>query len=115
VGKDVEHNVLYIDQGRDSPWLLATTLRSERAHWIAGSPPTGRFACLAQTRYRQAPEACEVEVHDDGTLDVRFATGQRAVTPGQSLVLYDAQVCLGGAVIATTDAPVDYMQHGQAA
>jgi len=115
VGKDVEHNILYVDQGRESPWLLATALRSESAHWIAGSPPARRFACMAQTRYRQEAQACDVEVRDDGTLDVRFAVGQRAVTPGQSLVLYDAQVCLGGAVIATTDTPVDYMQRGQAA
>ena len=64
------------------------------------------FACTAQTRYRQPDEPCTVSVLDDGTLAVQFERAQRAVTPGQSLVLYDGEVCLGGAVIATTDAPV---------
>ncbi|MEI2455191.1 MULTISPECIES: tRNA 2-thiouridine(34) synthase MnmA [Lysobacter] len=105
VGKDVAGNVLYVDQGSDSPWLRSQTLWSEAAHWIDGSPPSRRFACTAQTRYRQPDQACEVEVLDDGRLRVRFAEPQRAVTPGQSLVLYDGEACLGGAVIAATDAP----------
>lgn len=105
VGKDLARNLLYVDQGHDSPWLQSTTLLSEAAHWIAGAPPAPRFACTAQTRYRQADEPCEVEVRDDGSLRVRFARPQRAVTPGQSVVLYDGDACLGGAVIASTDAP----------
>ena len=60
VGKDVAHNVLYVDQGADSPWLHSQTLWSEAAHWIAGAPPARRFTCTAQTRYRQPDEACEV-------------------------------------------------------
>ena len=106
VGKDIERNVLYVDQGHDSPWLQSATLRSEPAHWIAGQPPAKRFSCTAQTRYRQPDEACEVEVLDDGSLLVTFSRPQRAVTPGQSLVLYDGDVCLGGAIILSTDAPV---------
>lgn len=105
VAKDVTRNILYVDQGHDSPWLQSTTLRSETAHWIAGSPHAQRFTCTAQTRYRQPDEACEVTVLDDGSLDVTFARPQRAVTPGQSLVLYDGDHCLGGAVIASTNAP----------
>src|SRR3546814_1531031 len=70
---------------------------------------------LAQARYRQHPEACTVEVRDDGSLRVRFARNQRAVTPGQSLVLYDGERCLGGAVIAATDAPLERRQQEQAA
>jgi tRNA-uridine 2-sulfurtransferase len=115
VGKDVADNVLYVDQGADSPWLRSETLWSEGAHWIAGSPPASRFACTAQTRYRQADEACEVDVREDGTLAVRFARPQRAVTPGQSLVLYDGDVCLGGAVIAATDAPLEERLKARAA
>ena len=115
VGKDVERNILYVDQGSGSPWLQSTALRSEAAHWITGSAPATRFACSAQTRYRQQAEACDVQVCDDGSLAVRFARGQRAVTPGQSLVLYDDEVCLGGAVIASTDAPLELAQRGQAA
>ncbi|QGW65300.1 tRNA 2-thiouridine(34) synthase MnmA [Lysobacter soli] len=115
VGKDVGENVLYVDQGSDSPWLHSQALWSEAAHWIAGSPPAKRFECTAQTRYRQADEACEVDVRDDGTLSVRFARAQRAVTPGQSLVLYDGDVCLGGAVIAATDAPLEERLKARAA
>ncbi|HRO63785.1 tRNA 2-thiouridine(34) synthase MnmA [Thermomonas sp.] len=105
VGKDVERNVLYVDQGHDSPWLLSRSLRTGVAHWVAGAAPSRRFSCTAQTRYRQPDQACEVEVQDDGTLTVRFTQPQRAVTPGQALVLYAGDNCLGGAVIASTDAP----------
>jgi tRNA-uridine 2-sulfurtransferase len=115
VGKDVDRNILYVDQGSDSHWLQSTTLRSEAAHWVAGAAPAARFSCQAQTRYRQQAEPCEVRVCDDGSLDVRFTRGQRAVTPGQSLVLYDDDVCLGGAVIAATDAPLELAQRGRAA
>jgi tRNA-uridine 2-sulfurtransferase len=127
VGKDVPGNVLIVDQGTDSPYLFSTRLWTEPAHWISGRPPDGhasgghalgdhaaghhapdeRFACTAQTRYRQPDEPCEVEVSADGGLAVRFDRPQRAVTPGQSLVLYQGEVCLGGAVIASTDAPLD--------
>ncbi|MES2859788.1 MAG: tRNA 2-thiouridine(34) synthase MnmA [Pseudomonadota bacterium] len=113
VGKDVERNILYVDQGHDSRWLYSTTLRSEPMHWIGGVPPAQRFECGAQTRYRQPDEACTVEVAGDGCLRVRFARPQRAVTPGQSLVLYDGETCLGGAVIQSTDAPVAGSNHAR--
>ena len=105
VDKRVEDNVLVVDQVRDSPWLMSTTTRTAPAHWIAGAPPSVMFEARAQTRYRQPDEACAVTVHDDGTLTVRFERPQRAVTPGQSLVLYAGDECLGGAVIESTDAP----------
>lgn len=107
VGKDVAANVLYVDQGGNSPWMMSTTTWTEPAHWIAGDPPAGTFECLAQARYRQSPEPCRVTVLGDGRLEVVFARSQRAVTPGQSLVLYDGPECLGGAVIEATDAPLD--------
>jgi len=107
IGKDVERNELVVDQGSDSPYLSSNTAWTETAHWIAGAPPAAAFACTAQIRYRQTDEACEVRVADDGTLTVRFPNPQRAMTPGQSLVLYDGEVCLGGAVIAATDAPLE--------
>ncbi|MEO6227997.1 MAG: tRNA 2-thiouridine(34) synthase MnmA [Thermomonas sp.] len=113
VGKDIEHNILYVDQGHDSPWLQSQSLRSEVAHWIAGAPPATQFTCTAQTRYRQADQPCEVRVLDDGSLQVQFASPQRAVTPGQSLVLYDVEECLGGAVILSTDAPVAGCDHAR--
>lgn len=107
VGKDVAGNVLYVDQGTDSPWLQSSIGWSEPAHWVAGTPPGARFTCTAQTRYRQEDEGCDVVVREDGSLEVRFHRPQRAVTPGQSLVLYERETCLGGAVIAATDAPLE--------
>jgi tRNA-uridine 2-sulfurtransferase len=71
---------------------------------VAGSAPAKHFRCTAKTRYRQFDQNCLVTVLEHG-LEVRFDEPQRAVTPGQSVVLYDDQVCLGGAVIAATDAP----------
>ena len=111
VGKDVERNLLYVDQGHDSPWLQSRSLRTEAMHWISGEPPATRFSCTGQTRYRQADEDCEIEVHDDASVTVSFARPQRAVTPGQSLVLYDGDACLGGAVILQSDAPVIADHH----
>ncbi len=105
VGKDIATNILYVDQGHDSPWLMSQTLRSEVAHWVDGAPLAATFVCTAKTRYRQTDAACHVSVRDDGSVDVAFDAPQRAVTPGQSVVFYDRDACLGGAVIATTDAP----------
>ena len=107
VGKDVAANVLYVDQGGDSRWLQTTRLATEDAHWIAGAPPATEFDATAKTRYRQADQPCRVRVDGDGRLSVVFAAPQRAVTPGQSLVLYRDEECLGGAVIAVTDAPLE--------
>ncbi len=105
VGKDVAGNRLYVDQGHDSEWLLSRRLRASSATWTAGVPAASRFRCSAKTRYRQLDVDCEVEVADDGRLEVRFDAPQRAVTPGQSVVFYLQEECLGGAVIDATDAP----------
>lgn len=115
VGKDVPNNVLVVDQGIDSPWLLASSLRSEPAHWISGAPPARQFRCTARARYRQSDQACEVSVDDSGGLQVRFDVAQRALTPGQSVVLYDGDECLGGAVILSTDARYEREHAEQAA
>jgi tRNA-specific 2-thiouridylase len=102
--KDIEHNTLYVVQGHDHPWLLSHTLRADDLSWTAGRPPApGRMA--AKTRYRQADAACELSLLDGAaTFELRFDEPQWAVTPGQSAVLYDGEVCLGGGVIAA--APV---------
>jgi tRNA-specific 2-thiouridylase len=115
VGKDVPGNVLIVDQGGDSEWLLSSRLDSEPAHWVGGSAPASQFQCSAKTRYRQADEACTVRVDEDGALQVRFERPQRAVTPGQSVVFYQDDECLGGAVILRTDARIERMQGNQAA
>jgi tRNA-specific 2-thiouridylase len=104
VGKDVQANVLYVAQGGENHWLQSDRLEASGAHWIDGAEPAVNFRCTAKTRYRQADKACMVEVDGD-TVRVRFDEPQRAVTPGQSVVFYDGQTCLGGAVIDATDAP----------
>ena len=104
VGKDVAANVLYVAQGNANHWLDSRRLRSEAPSWVAGRAPAESFRCTAKTRYRQADQSCTVAVTETG-LDVDFDTPQRAVTPGQSVVFYAGETCLGGAVIAATDAP----------
>jgi tRNA-specific 2-thiouridylase len=110
VGKDVATNVLIVDQGSESAWLLSHELVSEPAHWVTGAPPATSFECTAKTRYRQRDEPCIVTMNDDGSANVRFQRAQRAVTPGQSVVFYLDDECLGGAVILRTDARLERQQ-----
>lgn len=96
--KDLERNVLYVVQGHDHPWLLSGSLRAQDVSWVAGQAPAAG-ECGAKTRYRQADAACRLgDATTEGfTLD--FAEPQWAVTPGQSAVLYDGDICLGGGII----------------
>ena len=107
VGKDVARNRIIVDQGTDSPWLYSRRVETEAIHWVSGAPPASNFHCTAKTRYRQDDQPCRVTVREDGTLVALFDSPQRAVTAGQSLVLYDGAACLGGAVIAHTDSPFE--------
>src|SRR5690606_18411743 len=98
--KDLAHNTLWAVQGHDHPWLLSPRLRAQDASWVAGEPP--QAAVLgAKTRYRQADAACRFEARGDQGFVLDFQQAQWAVTPGQSAVLYDGEVCLGGGVIVT--------------
>uniref|UniRef100_UPI00333FD2B4 tRNA 2-thiouridine(34) synthase MnmA n=1 Tax=Castellaniella defragrans TaxID=75697 RepID=UPI00333FD2B4 len=95
--KDLENNVLYVVQGHDHPWLMTRTLRAGDTSWVAGEAPApGRHA--AKTRYRQADALCVLRP-EEGGFSLAFDEHQWAVTPGQSAVLYDGEVCLGGGVI----------------
>jgi tRNA-specific 2-thiouridylase len=97
--KDLEHNTLWVVQGHDHPWLLSSALAADDASWASGAAPEpGAYA--AKTRYRQADAACTLSSPDDSKFDLSFSDPQWAVTPGQSAVLYDGEVCLGGGVIA---------------
>jgi len=106
VGKDVERNILYVAQGSANHWLHSTHLAASALTWIDGAPPANEFHCTAMTRYRQPPQACRVAIDGDSAV-VSFDEAQRAVTPGQSVVFYDGEVCLGGGVIERSDAPLD--------
>lgn len=97
--KDLDRNVLIAVQGHDHPLLLSNHLLAEQMTWVAGMPPAQAFTCKAKTRYRQLDQRCEVNLDQNGNAGVSFEQAQRAVTPGQSLVLYDGDVCLGGGVI----------------
>ena len=104
VGKDRARNVLIAVQGGEHPLLYSQRLTADGATWVAGAAPASAFTCTAKTRYRQPDQNCTVQVHADAKLQVTFDRPQRAVTPGQSVVFYRDQECLGGAVIQTTDA-----------
>jgi len=96
--KDIAKNTLWVVQGHDHPWLLSAALEAGDVSWIAGEPPRpGAFG--AKTRYRQADAACTLSSSAQG-FRLEFDEPQWAVTPGQSAVLYDGEVCLGGGVIA---------------
>lgn len=105
VGKNLEHNTLIVAQGVNHPDLYHGALVTEPLHWIAGEPPPLPGTFQARIRYRQRPEPCTVLPADArGAHRVEFVRRQRAITPGQYLVLYDDEECLGGGVIA---APCD--------
>ena len=99
--KDMATNTLVAVQGHEHPWLLSTVLTTGGASWIAGRPPDGT-SLAAKTRYRQTDARCECEVMAVEQFTLYFETAQWAVTPGQSAVLYDGEVCLGGGFIDVT-------------
>lgn len=100
--KDMASNTLWVVQGHDHPWLLTPKLSAQDVSWVAGHAPAGGDMG-AKTRYRQADAPCVLQPQGDSHFDLRFREPQWAVTPGQSAVIYDGDICLGGGVI-TTDA-----------
>ncbi len=99
VHKDIAKNVLIVDQQHDHPWLLQPRLLCHQLHWVAGTAPTMPFQCSAKTRYRQKDAACTVSQQDTDCLEVTFTEPQWAITPGQSVVFYQEERCIGGGVI----------------
>jgi tRNA-specific 2-thiouridylase len=97
--KDAASNTLIVIQGSGHPLLFSRSLRTGPANWIRGAPPDPERPLHAKTRYRQPDQECRVEMLDGGALSVTFSVPQRAVAPGQYVVFYDGEVCLGGAVI----------------
>lgn len=109
--KDLDNNRLIVGQGHDHPMLQSTELTAYKLDWVVDAPTqlftAQGYRCTAKTRYRQPDQACTVFALDEtgDTIKVVFNEPQRAVTPGQSCVFYDGDICLGGGVIETIDAP----------
>lgn len=99
--KDMAANTLYVVQGHDHPWLLSHRLWAGDANWVSGQAPAAA-PIAAKTRYRQSDSACDLTPRESGAFALDFPQAQWAVTPGQSAVLYDGEVCLGGGVIASS-------------
>jgi tRNA-specific 2-thiouridylase len=101
--KALATNTLHVVQGHGHPWLQSPWLEAADCSWVAGVPPAPG-PCAAKTRYRQADAACTLAPTAQG-FRLDFAQPQWAVTAGQSAVLYDGEVCLGGGVIAAAECP----------
>ncbi|UHA74309.1 tRNA 2-thiouridine(34) synthase MnmA [Paenibacillus sp. 481] len=99
VDKDLTDNVLHVVQGDDHPSIYSTGLLAGRMNWIAGEMPAGPIRCTAKFRYRQPDQGVTLQRNADGTVEVTFDVNQRAVTPGQAVVFYDGETCLGGGTI----------------
>jgi tRNA-specific 2-thiouridylase len=97
--KDMARNILYVVQGHEHPALLSEELRADQLSWISGEAADTHWVYGAKTRYRQTDAPCEIERVDADECLIRFASPQWAVTPGQSVVVYESRVCLGGGVI----------------
>jgi len=99
VNKAMEDNTLVVAQGHDHPLLFSDSLEASQLHWVSGTAPVAGTRLTAKTRYRQSDQDCLVTVMESGRCQLRFEQKQRAVTPGQSVVLYQDDECLGGGVI----------------
>lgn len=111
VGKNLEDNVLYVEQGFENDKLYSDGLLATDLNWI-GDKPVESFTCTAKFRYRQKDSEVIVHPKDDGTVIVEFNETQRAVTPGQAVVFYANEICLGGGTIdevIKNDVSLDYV------
>lgn len=111
VEKDVPGNIVYLAQGTRHPALFCDTLTATEASWVSGVAPVLPLRCKSKVRYRQPDQDCVIESMEDGVLNVRFDIPQRAVTSRQSIVFYDGDVCLGGAMIEMPGA--SYYRQGK--
>ncbi|HED32822.1 MAG TPA: tRNA 2-thiouridine(34) synthase MnmA [Gammaproteobacteria bacterium] len=100
VKKDLEKNILYVAQGDDAS-LYHTHLDASQLSWVSGTAPELPYTCKAKIRYRQADQSCTIQDIKNGSIRVSFEQAQRAITPGQSIVFYARNICLGGGIIDT--------------
>ncbi len=102
VAKDLTDNILIVAQGHDHPALFSTKLAATDVHWINSIPAPLPYSCTAKTRYRQADQACVIESSDKDAIRIHFQQPQRAATPGQYVVFYTGDTCLGSGIIDKT-------------
>lgn len=98
-GKNLAENTLIVAQGHSHPALMHRCLQASKLHWIAGRPPDLPLHCQAKIRYRQADQPCTLESLDRTSAKVHFNEPQRAIAPGQAIVFYAEDECLGGGII----------------
>ncbi len=103
VQKNLQDNVLIVAQDHDHPLLHCQSVMASSLNWVLGEPPALPFSCKAKTRYRQADQDCIIKKIDNNICTVHFKLSQRAVTPGQFIVFYEENNCLGGGVIDSTE------------
>lgn len=101
IKKDLENNILIIGQGHNHPALYNKNLIAGQLHWIADAPSNYPFQCSAKIRYRQKDQFCVIKKVENGLATISFKNDQFAPTPGQSVVFYDNDECLGGGIIET--------------
>lgn len=111
VGKDLDKNILYVGQGFDNPALMATSLSASNLNWTTGEAPADGTHMTAKFRYRQRDTGVTIHYHDDGTATVDFDVPVRAITPGQAVVFYDGEECLGGGTIDAAYAHTNELQY----
>ena len=99
VGKDIAKNEVYVERGADHPALFSDRLTSSKFTWVGEEPPSYPYRCSAKIRYRQEDKPCTLFAPENDRATVVFDAPQRAITPGQSIVFYQGEICLGGARI----------------
>lgn len=112
VGKNIKDNILYVEQGYHNDYLYSNELHATDINWINADQLSEEFTCTAKFRYRQNDSGVKVIRNADGTARVIFDEPERAITPGQAVVFYDGEVCLGGGTIDTiikNDKVLDYV------
>jgi len=99
--KDLDNNILIVGQGHNHPLMLHDTLEAVQLDWCDNQPLTTTIHCKAKTRYRQNDQTCTLIPLENDRIKVIFSHAQRAITPGQSVVFYQDDICLGGGIIET--------------
>ena len=101
IEKIMDKNILRVCQGNNHPLLYSNIITASQLHWISGAAPDKEKQLAAKIRYRQKDKTCKIEPASDNSAVIYFDEPVFAAAPGQSVVLYDGEVCLGGGIIET--------------